>query len=159
MKANESFDYGKWLLQRSEKESTKTVNFSELTKKEKVDTLLALLGKTEQDFKDTQISGVEQRPFGECSSIAKNAILMQECTAAIAEKRAPNLPKDTDMVEVPVKTGFLAASLVAKINFLSGLHGKPIDTVTGLLPCGEAWVSGLIAYCKGLETSEADKEA
>jgi hypothetical protein len=156
MKTNKDFDFGKWLLQRSEKESTKTVKFSELTKKEKVDTLLNLLGKTEQDFEDVQILGTESRPFAECSAIAKNAILMQECTAAIAEKRAPNLPKDYDLVDVPVKTGFLSASLVAKINYLSGLYGQPIDTVTVNLPCGEAWVSGLIAYCKGLES---EKEA
>lgn len=156
MKTSKDFDFGKWLLQRSEKESTKTVNFGDLTKKEKVETLLNLLGQTDQDFEDVQILGTESRQYSECSSAAKNAILMQECTAAIAEKRAPNLPKETDLVEVPVKTGFLSASLVAKINYLNGLYGKPIETVTVNLPCGEAWVSGLIAYCKGLET---EKEA
>lgn len=148
------FDFGKWLAERSEKPATKTVNFSDLTKKEKVETLLALLEKTEQDFEETQILGTETRTFSECSSVAKNAILIKECQDAISEKRAPNLPKDTDLVEVPVKTGFLAASLIAKINYLSGLYGKPIDTVTIDLPCGQEWVAGLIAYCKGLETKE-----
>jgi len=148
------FDFGKWLSERSEKPATKTVNFSELTKKEKIDTLLNLLGKTETDFEDTQILGTESRIFSECSAIAKNAILIQECQAAIAENRAPNLPKETDLVEVPVKTGFQAASLIAKINFLSGLYGKPVDTVTIDLPCGPEWVAGLVAYCKGLETKE-----
>lgn len=153
MKTND-FDFGKWLNQRAEKESMKTVNFGDLTKKEKVDTLLNLLDKTETDFKDVQILGTESRTFSECSAIAKNAILMQECNLAIAEKRAPNLPKDTDVVDVPVKTSFLVASLVAKINFLSDLYGKPIDTVTVNLPCGQKWVDGLIAYCKGLQTAE-----
>lgn len=148
------FDFGKWLSERSEKPATKTVNFTELTKKEKVETLLALLGKTETDFEDTQILGTESRTFAECSAIAKNAIIMKECQAAISEKRPPVLPKETDLVEVPVKTGFIAASLIAKINFLSGLYGKPIDTVTVNLPCGESWVAGLVAYCKGLETKE-----
>ena len=154
MKTN--FDYAKWLAGRTEKPATKTVNFTDLTKKEKVETLLALLGKTEEDFNETQILGTEYRTFGECSSVAKNAILIKECQAAISEKRAPNLPKDTDLVEVPVKTGFFAASLIAKINFLSGLYGKPVNTVTVELPFGPAWVAGLIEYCKGLES---EKEA
>ena len=153
MKTN--FDFGKWLSERSEKPATKTVNFTDLTKKEKVETLLALLEKTETDFKDTQILGTESRIFSECSAIAKNAILIKECQDAISEKRAPNLPKETDLVEVPVKTGFIAASLIAKINFLIGLYGKSIDTVTVNLPCGPEWVAGLIEYCKGLE---AEKE-
>lgn len=155
MKTND-FDFGKWLSERADKPATKTVNFTDLTKKEKVDTLLALLEKTEADFKDTQILGTEPRIFSECSAIAKNAILIKECQDAISEKRAPNLPKDADLVEVPVKTGFIAASLIAKINFLSGLYGKPIDTVTVNLPCGPDWVAGLVEYCKGLE---AEKEA
>lgn len=149
MKTN--FDYSKWLYNRANKESKKTVNFSELTKKEKVEALLNLLGQTEQDFEDVQLLGTENRTFAECSAIAKNAILMQECNAAITEKRAPNLPKDTDMVEVPVKTGFLAASLVAKINFLSSLYGKPIETITIDLPCGQQWVDDLIVYCQSLK--------
>lgn len=156
MKTNKNFDYGKWLSERSDKPATKTVNFTDLTKKEKVDTLLALLGKTEEDFEETQILSTDYRIFSECSAIAKNAILIKECQDAIFEKRAPNLPKDTDIVEVPVKTGFQSASLIAKINFLSGLYGKPVDTVTVNLPFGPEWVAGLVAYCKGLD---ADNEA
>ena len=129
MKTNNDFDFGKWLAARSEKPATKTVNFSELTKKEKVDTLLSLLEKTEDDFKDTQIIGMEPRVYGECSPAARNAVLMRECQAAIDEKRAPNLPKETDLVDVPVKTSFPSASLIAKINYLSELYGKPVDTV------------------------------
>lgn len=155
MKNNE-FNFEKWLSDRSEKPATKTVNFSELTKKEKVETLLALLEKTEADFKDTQIVGTESRIFSECSAIAKNAIIIQECQAAIFEKRPPVLPKDTDTVEVPVKTGFIAASLIAKINFLSGLYGKPVDTVTVELPFGTEWVAGLIEYCKGLDVEKEE---
>jgi hypothetical protein len=156
MKTTNEFNFGAWLSERAEKPATKTVNFSELTKKEKVETLLALLEKTEADFEDTQILGTEARIFSECSAIAKNAIIMKECQAAILEKRPPILPKDTDLVEVPVKTGFSAASLIAKINYLSGLYGKPVDTVTVNLPCGPDWVAGLVEYCKGLES---DKEA
>lgn len=154
MKTNKDFNYGKWLAERSEKPATKTVNFTDLTKKEKVDTLLALLEKTETDFKDTQILGTESRIFSECSAIAKNAVIIKEVQAAIDEKRAPILPKETDIVEVPVKTGFIAASLIAKINFLSDLYKKPVDTVTVNLPCGPDWVAGLVEYCKGLETKE-----
>lgn len=150
MKTNKEFNYGKWLSERAEKPATKTVNFTDLTKKEKVDTLLSLLGKTETDFKDTQILGTEARIFSECSAIAKVAIITKECEAAIAEKRAPNLPKDTDLVEVPVKTSFSSASLIAKINYLSEMYGKPVDTVTVNLPCGPDWVAGLIDYCKDL---------
>lgn len=149
MKKNE-FDFCKWLSDRAARPATKTENFTELGKKEKIDTLLALLEKTEEDFKDTQILGTEPRTFSECSAIAKNAIIMKECQAAISEKRPPVLPKETDLVEVPVKTGFLAASLIAKINFLSGLYGKPVDTVTVNLPCGPDWVAGLIEYCQGI---------
>lgn len=65
MKTNKEFNYGKWLSERSDKPATKTVNFTDLTKKEKVETLLALLGKTETDFKDTQIVGTESRTFSE----------------------------------------------------------------------------------------------
>lgn len=155
MKTNE-FDFGKWLSHRAEKPATKTVNFTNLPKKEKVETLLALLEKTEEDFKETQILGTELRIFSECSAIAKNAVLMKECDAAISENRAPNLPKETDFVEVPVKKGFQAASLIAKINFLSGLYGKPVDTVTVELPFGAEWVAGLIEYCKGLEDEKEE---
>lgn len=156
MKTNKDFNYEKWFAERADKPATKTVNFTDLTKKEKVETLLALLGKTEADFEETQILGTESRTFAECSAVAKNAVIIKECQAAIFEKRPPILPKETDLVEVPVKTGFLAASLIAKINFLSGLYGKPIDTVTVQLPYGPEWITGLIAYCKGLES---EKEA
>lgn len=148
------FNYSTWLQDRKEKPATKTVNFSELTKKEKVETLLAFLEKTEEDFKETQIIGMEARTFSECSAIAKNAIIIKECQSAISEKRPPILPKETDMVEVPVKTGFITASLIAKINFLSDLYGKPVDTVTVSLPCGPEWVAGLVAYCKGLDAEK-----
>jgi len=158
MKTKNDFDFGKWLSDRAEKPATKTVNFSELTKKEKVETLLSLLGKTETDFKDTQILGTEPRIFSECSAIAKNAVLIKECQAAIDEKRAPNLPKETDLVEVPVKTSFPVASLIAKINFLIELYKKPVDTVTVDLPCGPDWVAGLVAYCKGLEPETGPKK-
>lgn len=155
MKTNNDFNFGKWLSDRAEKPATKTVNFiTDLTKKEKVDTLLNLLGKTEADFKETQILGTEPRLFSECSAIAKNAVIIKEVQAAISEERPPVLPKDADLVEVPVKTGFITASLIAKINFLSDLYGKPVDTVTVSLPCGPEWVAGLVAYCKGLDAEK-----
>jgi len=146
MKTNKDFDFGKWLQERAAKAPTKTVNFSDLTKIEKVETLLALLGQTETDMIDVKLLSSESQMFGECSAMAKNAILMAECNSAIAENRAPNLPKDTDIVNVPTRTSFGAATLNAKINFLSALYGKPLETVTVNLPCGSDWVNGLKAY-------------
>jgi hypothetical protein len=149
-----TFDYGKWLLNRSEKDSTKEIEFKELTKKEKVETLLNLLGKDESDFKNVTIAGTEEKAFSDCSAQARAGILMQECETAVREKRMPNIPAETDIVSVPIKTGFPSASLVSKINYLSGLYGKPIDKVTISLPCGKEWISGLIDFIKSMDTAE-----
>ena len=73
MKTN--FDYSKWLSNRAAKESTKTVNFSELTKVEKLSTLFNLLDQSEDDFKEVTILSTEERAFGQLSTPAKLSVL------------------------------------------------------------------------------------
>jgi hypothetical protein len=148
MKAN--FDFGKWLAERAEKPATKTVNFNDLTKIEKVETLLNLLGKSEKDVEDAPIFGTEERRYKDCSAQARAAILTG-IVQRLQNGDKVELPKDNDTVTVPVKTSYKAASLKDRINYLLSLYGKPVETVTVNLPCGADWVSGLIDYCKGLE--------
>lgn len=145
------FDYSKWLQERAEKPATKTVNFSDLTKIEKVETLLNLLGKTEKDVENVPIFGTEERKYGDCSAQARAGILTGIVQRLQAGETGVQLPKDTDVVTVPVKTSYKAASLKDKINYLLGMYGKSIETVTISLPCGAEWIAGLIDYCKGLE--------
>ena len=154
MKTNKDFDFGMWLKNRSEKESTKTVNFSDLTKKEKVETLLNLLGKEENEFLDVQILGTEERQFADCSAQARAAVLQDVCNR-LARGEKVDVPNDKTVVSVPIKTGFLAASLVAKINYLSGIYEGSLETVTVNVPCGEKWVNDLKSYI--LAEAEATK--
>jgi hypothetical protein len=148
MKTNKDFDFGKWLSERAEKPSVKTVNFSDLTKVEKVETLLALLNKSEKDVEDAPIFGTEERKYGDCSAQARAAILTAIVQRLQAGETGVQLPKDTDVVTVPVRTSYKAASLKDRINYLLSKYGRPVETVTVNLPCGAEWVSGLIDYCK-----------
>ena len=148
-----NFDFAKWLKERSEKPSTKTVSFQDLTKVEKIETLLSLLGKSEMDVEKDIIKGTEERAFGECSAQARAAVLT-EVIEKLKKGENVDMPKDKDIVCVPIKTSFAAASMNAQINYLSGLYGKAVSTVTIQLPCGEAWVKGLIEHCRAMEAAE-----
>lgn len=160
MKTN--FDFSKWLANRAAKESTKTVNFSELTKSEKLSTLFSLLEKTEEDFKDVQISSTEERAFKDLSTPARLFVLnernkeAQSALLAGDTETALNLlkePKGDYLCKVTVKTGFKSASMNAQIEYLSDLCGRRkinLNDITIDLPCGEKWVKDLIAYCKAL---------
>ena len=59
-----NFDYSAWLENRAEKQPTKTVAFSVLTKVEKIAALLQLLGKSESDYEGVKIESKETRPWG-----------------------------------------------------------------------------------------------
>lgn len=156
------FDYSKWLNNRASKESTKTVNFSELTKVEKLSTLFNLLEQTEDDFKDVLITSIEEREFRQLSTPAKLSVLndrnkeAQSALVAGDMERAIELlkePKPDFICKVSVKTGFKSASMNSQIDYLIKLCEKQkisLETITINLPCGEKWVDDLIAYCKSL---------
>ncbi len=163
MKTNE-FDFGKWLLQRSEKESTKSVEYVKLTRIERKEALLNLLGKEESDFSDIMIQSVETRNFADCSAAAKASALTQRLNEAQSLLRANEAekamallsqPKDDTPVNVLVRTGFLSASLKAQLEYLESVVGTVPDTITMQLPCGPDWVNGLKAYI--LAEAEATK--
>lgn len=156
MKTN--FDYSKWLKNRASKESTKTVNFSELTKVEKLNTLFNLLGQSEDDFKDVSISSIEERAFSQLSTPAKLYVLnernkeAQSALVAGEMERALELlkePKSDFICKVSVKTGFKSASMNSQIDYLIKLCEKykiSLETITIDLPCGEKWVKGLESF-------------
>jgi len=137
-----TFDYAKWLKERAEKDATKTVDFNALTKVEKISALLFLLDKTKADMADVKIVGIEERAFGECSAQAKAAVLT-EVIKRMQAGESVGIPSDKDIVCVPVKTSFAAASMNDQISYLSDLYCKAVDVITIDLPAGEAWVTGL----------------
>lgn len=178
----QKFDFEKWLSERAAKQSTKTVNFSDLTKIEKVETLLALLEKTETDFlkcepdtivtvkdkdgKETKktiagkplfwINGSDDIEFGKATAIQKAAILTGIIDRLKSGETDAKMPSDKDIVNVSARTSFGAATLTAKINFLSAMYNKPLETVTIQLPCGADWVEALKQHI--LDTAIGAKE-
>lgn len=160
MKTN--FDYSKWLNNRAAKESTKTVNFSDLTKVEKLSTLFSLLDQSEDDFKDVSISSTEERQFKDLSTPAKLSVLNDRNKEAQSALVAGDMdtaiellkePKSDFICKVSVKTGFKSASMTSQIEYLTKLCEKQkisLEKITINLPCGQQWVDELIAYCKSL---------
>lgn len=153
MKTN--FDYSKWLTNRASKESTKTVNFSELTKVEKLNTLFSLLEQTEEDFKDVSISSTEERAFGQLSTPARLFVLNERNKEAQSALISGDMDKAIELLKEPkpdfickvsVRTGFKSASMNSQIEYLTKLCEKrniSLETITIDLPCGEKWVKGL----------------
>ena len=162
------FDYSVWLKNRAEKQPTKTVAFSVLTKVEKIAALLQLLGKSESDFEGVKIESKETRPWGDLSTPAKLQVmnklsikaleLLKEGDNVGALKYLKN-PSDTELCEVTVKTTFEASTLNSKIDYLLKEYGKPLDVVTVQLPCGQEWVNGLVNYCKSLSVDPEPEAA
>ena len=162
------FDYSVWLKNRAEKQPTKTVAFSVLTKVEKIAALLQLLGKSESDFEGVKIESKETRPWGDLSTPAKLQVmnklsikaleLLKEGDNVGALKYLKN-PSDTELCEVTVKTTFEASTLNSKIDYLLKEYGKPVEIVTVQLPCGQDWVNGLIEYCKSLSVDPEPEAA
>ncbi len=153
------FDYSLWLKNRAEKQPTKTVAFSDLTKVEKIAALLQQLEKTEEDFAGVKIVSLETRPWGDLSTPAKLQVMnkrtiraqeLLKAGDAAAALKLLSSPKDAELCEVTVKTTFEASTLKGKIDYLLEEYGKPLDVVTVQLPCGQEWVNGLIEYCKSL---------
>lgn len=159
-----NFDFGKWLKNRAEKESTKTVEYSKLTRIERKEALLNYLGKTESDFSDIMIHSVETRRFADCSAAAKASVLAQRLNDAQSLLRANETekamlllsqPKDDTPVDVLVRTSFSAATLKAQLEYLEDVVSIIPNTITMQLPCGADWVNGLKAYI--LAEAEATK--
>lgn len=157
-----NFNYAAWLKNRAEKQSTKVLPFTELTKVEKISALCQLLGKTEEDFKCTKIASKEARKWHELSTPARLQVINKRtimAQALLKEGKTEealkflNSPADSDICEVVVWKTFEASTLNSQIEFLLQEYGKPVDVVTVELPCGHEWVKGLIEYCKSLEAA------
>ena len=155
MKTNKDFDFGKWLLQRSEKESTKSVEYSKLTRIERKEALLSLLGNKLPDLSEIMIQSAETRRFADCSAAAKASVLAQRLNEAQSLLRANETekamillsqPKEDTPVEVLVRTSFSSASLKAQLEYLEGVVGTVPDNIVMELPCGQKWIDGLKAY-------------
>jgi hypothetical protein len=166
-----NFDYSAWLKNRAEKQPTKTVTFSDLTKVEKIAALLQLLGKSESDFEGVKIVSLESRPWGDLSTPAKLQVmnkrtiraqeLLKEGDTEAALKLLTS-PTELDVCEIEVWKTFETSTLNSQIEFLLQKYGKPLDVVTVQLPCGQEWVNGLVNYCKSLSVDtepEAAKSA
>lgn len=157
-----NFNYAAWLKNRAEKQSTKVLPFTELTKAEKISALCQLLGKTEDDFKGAKISSKEARKWHELSTPARLQVinkrtiraqeLLKEGDTAEAMKFL-NSPAELDVCEVEVWKTFETSTLNSQIEFLLQKYGKPVDVVTVELPCGQDWVKGLIEYCNSPEAA------
>jgi hypothetical protein len=149
------FDFGKWLSDRAAKENTKSVEYGKLTRIEKKEALLSLIGKDESDFADVMIQSTETRNFADCSAAAKASALTQRLNEAQILLRSGenekamallSTPKDDTPVDVLVRTGFLSASLKAQLEHLESIVGIIPETITMELPCGQKWVDDLKAY-------------
>jgi hypothetical protein len=150
-----TFDYSKWLSNRAAKESTKTVNFSELTKVEKLNTLFNLLDKCEDDFKEVTILSTEERQFKDLSTPARLFVLNERNKEAQNALVAGDMDKVIELLKEPkpdfickvsVKTSFKNASMNSQIEYLTKLCEKQnisLETITVNLPCGQQWVKGL----------------
>jgi hypothetical protein len=154
MKAN-NFDFGMWLKNRAEKENIKSVEYSKLTRIERKEALLNLLGENVPDLSEVIIQSVETRNFADCSAAAKASVLAQRLNEAQALLRANETekamillrqPSDYSPVNVVVRTSFLSATLKAQLEYLEAAVGTVPDTITMELPCGPNWVAGLKAY-------------
>jgi len=159
-----NFDFGKWLKNRAEKESTKTVEYSKLTRIERKEALLNLLGENVPDLSEIMIHSTETRRFADCSAAAKASVLAQRLNEAQSLLRSNETekamlllsqPKDDTPVSVIVRTNFSSASLKAQLEYLESVVGIVPDTITMQLPCGANWVAGLKAYI--LAEAEAKK--